>query len=177
MDQLLALARAAEGGTALALQTMPLHTLVRDVLLRFLPRADAMGLDLGAEGLEHAVEVRGNAALLEGILNNLLDNALRYGRGHPPRITVALQVRGEHAVLSVADNGPGVDGALAARLRQRWAQGEAGVYLGQGAGLGLSIVARYAQLMGGRLVLDPVHPGPGLVASIWLPASAPTESH
>ncbi|MFN9473080.1 sensor histidine kinase [Acidovorax sp.] len=177
VDQLLALARAAEGGTALALQTMPLNTLVRDVLLRFLPRADAMGLDLGAEGLEHTVEVRGNAALLEGILNNLLDNALRYGRGHPPRITVALQVRGEHAVLSVADNGPGVDGALAARLRQRWAQGEAGVYLGQGAGLGLSIVARYAQLMGGRLVLDPVHPGPGLVASIWLPASAPTESH
>ena len=74
---LLALARAAEGGIALTLQPLALHTLVRDVLLRYLPRADALGVDLGAEGLEQAVVVRGNIALVEGILNNLLDNALR----------------------------------------------------------------------------------------------------
>lgn len=171
VDQLLALARAAEGGIALALQTMELNVLVRDVVLRLLPRADSLGVDLGAEGLDQTVQVRGNTALLEGILNNLLDNALRYGRGNPPHITVALQVRGGHAVLSVADNGPGVDAALAQRLLQRWAQGEQGVRLGQGAGLGLSIVARYAQLMGGRLELAPVQDGSGLVASVWLPTA------
>jgi two-component system sensor histidine kinase TctE len=154
---------------------MQLNALVRDVLLRFLPRADAMGIDLGAQGLEQAVEVRANAALIEGILNNLLDNALRYGRGQPPRITVALQVRGEHAVLSVADNGPAMEPAVAQGLLQRWAQGEHGVHLGQGAGLGLSIVARYAQLMGGRLALDPAQDGPGLVASVWLPHAGPSQ--
>ncbi|EJE51859.1 signal transduction histidine kinase [Acidovorax sp. CF316] len=175
VDQLLALARAAEGGIALALQPMDLSTQVRDVLLRFLPRADALGVDLGAEGLEQAVEVRASAALVEGILNNLLDNALRYGRGHPPRITVALQVQDGHAVLGVIDNGPGVDAALAQRLLQRWAQGDQGMRLGQGAGLGLSIVARYAQLMGGRLALDPAPHGPGLVASVRLPLARPTE--
>lgn len=175
VDQLLALARAAEGGIALALQTMDLSTQVREVLLRFLPRADALGVDLGAEGLEHAVEVRASAALVEGILNNLLDNALRYGRGHPPRITVALQVQDGHAVLGVTDNGPGVDAALAQRLLQRWAQGDQGMRLGQGAGLGLSIVARYAQLMGGRLALDPAPHGPGLVASVRLPFARPIE--
>ena len=59
------------------MQPLALHTLVRDVLLRYLPRADGLGVGLGAEGLEQAVVVRGNIALVEGILNNLLDNALR----------------------------------------------------------------------------------------------------
>lgn len=117
--------------------------------------------------------MRAHTALIEGILNNLLDNALRYGRGQPPRITVALQVREGHAVLSVADNGPGVDAALALQLQQRWAQGDHGVRLGQGAGLGLSIVSRYAQLMDGQLVLEPAQQGSGLVASVRLPLARP----
>ncbi|CAN7455335.1 sensor histidine kinase N-terminal domain-containing protein [Acidovorax sp. LjRoot74] len=171
VDQLLALARAAESGIALTLETLALEALVRDVLLRFLPRADALGVDLGAEGIDAPVPVRGNTALIEGILNNLLDNALRYGRGQPPRITVALHMgsKSGFAELRVTDNGPGLeDTALALQLQQRWAQGDQGLRLGQGAGLGLSIVARYAQLMGGQLELAAA-PGTGLSASVWLP--------
>ena len=172
VDQLLALARATEGGIALALQPLALDATVRDTVLRSLPRADALGVDLGAEGLDHAVVVRANLALVEGILNNLLDNALRYGRGQPPRITVSLHTEAGHAVLCVADNGPGVGHDLAGQLQQRWAQGDPGLQLGQGAGLGLSIVARYAQLMGGRLELGEAEPdaqGAGLAARVWLP--------
>ena len=181
VDQLLALARAMEGGIALTLQTVALDVLVREVLLRFLPRADALGVDLGAEGLDQPVDVRGNTALIEGMLNNLLDNALRYGRGSPPRITVGLHTTQDHAELRVSDNGPGVDAELARHLRQRWAQGEQGLRLGQGSGLGLSIVARYAQLMGGRLTLDmadnadsAAQEPQGLVASVWLPRAQAT---
>lgn len=173
VDQLLALARAAEGGVALALQPIEMHTLVREVVLRWIPRADALGVDLGAEGLDQAVTVRSNTALIEGILNNLLDNALRYGRGHPPHITVALRTEQGCAVLSVSDNGPGVNPALAQQLHHRWAQGEQGVQLGHGAGLGLSIVARYAQLLGARWTLGAAEPtaqgNPGLVVGIWFP--------
>ncbi|TQF08480.1 sensor histidine kinase, partial [Myxococcus llanfairpwllgwyngyllgogerychwyrndrobwllllantysiliogogogochensis] len=61
VDQLLALARAAEGEIALPLQTVALDALVRGVLLRYLPRADALGVDLGAEGLDVPVAVRGDA--------------------------------------------------------------------------------------------------------------------
>ncbi|KQO19894.1 sensor histidine kinase [Acidovorax sp. Leaf78] len=175
VDQLLALARATEGGIALALQHLALNTAVRDTVLRYLPRADALGVDLGAEGLDHAVAVQANLALVEGILNNLLDNALRYGRGQPPRITVSLHTEADHAVLCVADNGPGVGPDLAGQLQQRWAQGDPGLQLGQGAGLGLSIVARYAQLMGGRLELGEAEPGAkatGLAARVWLPLVA-----
>jgi len=179
VDQLLALARATESGIALSLQPLALDALLRDVLLRFLPRADALGVDLGAEGLDQTVQVHGNAALIEGMLNNLLDNALRYGRdgggadpATPPRITVALHAEADGgALLRVIDNGPGVDAGLAQRLQQRWAQGDQGLRLGHGAGLGLSIVARYAQLMGGRFTLGTPDHGPGLAASVWLPGA------
>src|SRR5206468_4386213 len=60
VDQLLALARADEGSVGLKLETIELNELVREVMLRFLPRADALGVDLGAEGLEEPVEVRGD---------------------------------------------------------------------------------------------------------------------
>lgn len=173
VDQLLALARVAESRIALPLQTVALHTLVRDVVLRHVPRADARGVDLGAEGLDQPLQVRGNPALIEGILNNLLDNALRYGGGAPPRITVALCHDAGMARLRVTDNGPGVDPRLAQQLQRRWAQGEPGVQLGQGSGLGLAIVARYAQLMGGRLALEETPGCTGLAASVWLPLAEP----
>ena len=125
-------------------------------------------MDLGAEGLDQAVVVRGNTALVEGILNNLLDNALRYGRGTPPRITVALHTEPGFGVLRLTDNGPGVDAALAQQLQQRWAQGDQGQRLGQGAGLGLAIVERVVRSHGGRLELHSA-PGAGLRARLVLP--------
>ena len=86
-------------------------------------------------------------------------------------------------MLRVTDNGPGVDAALPQQLQQRWAQGDQGQRLGHGAGLGLAIVARYVQLMEGRLELASVSDtadGSGLAASVWLPlapsASAPSSA-
>jgi two-component system sensor histidine kinase TctE len=169
VDQLLALARAGEARTQLVLRPLALNEVVRDVVLRFLARADALGVDLGAEGLDEPVEVRGDIALVEGILNNLVDTALRYGRGAAPRVTVALQRQGDSVTLSVTDNGPGLDAARAGELTQRWAQGAQGHQLGQGAGLGLAIVRRYAELMNARFSLEPGPQGAGLVAAVRFP--------
>lgn len=169
IDQLLALARAGEDSAALQIGTIKLHELVREVVLRFLPAADARHVDLGAEGLDEAVEVVGDRALIEGMLNNLLDNALRYGTSESPRVTVALRRDGDCATLSVTDNGPGLDATESRQLTQRWAQGPSGQALGQGAGLGLAIVRRYAQLLGARFSLEPAAQGAGLCATLRLP--------
>jgi two-component system sensor histidine kinase TctE len=166
VDQLLALARAGEASAGLKLEAIALNDLVREVMLRLLPRADALGVDLGAEGLEDPVDVRGDKALIEGILNNLLDNALRYGNSNAPRVTVAVHREADAAVLSVTDNGPGLETVEAARLTRRWAQGSQGQSLGQGAGLGLAIVGRYAELLGARLSLEGGAQGAGLCASV-----------
>ncbi|WP_280151570.1 sensor histidine kinase [Piscinibacter sp. XHJ-5] len=166
VDQLLALARADEASAGLTLETLALDELVRDILMRFMPRADAAGVDLGAEGLDEPVEVRGDKALIEGMLNNLLDNALRYGSAGTPRVTVAVHREHGAAVLSVTDNGPGLGAADMETLTQRWAQGAQGRTLGQGAGLGLAIVRRYAELLGAQLRLGSGPQGEGLCASV-----------
>jgi len=158
VDQLLGMALADEAHTGLQREPVRLDQLAEQTVLRHLARADARGVDLGARGLDEPVTVQANTALIEGILDNLIDNALRYGGR---TITVEL----EGASLSVIDDGVGLPDAARHDLLQRWAQGAAGHKLGQGAGLGLSIVARYAQLMGAQLTLEPALPS-GLRARV-----------
>jgi two-component system sensor histidine kinase TctE len=155
VDQLLALARAGEGREGLALEPIALDAQVREVLLRFMPRARAAGVDLGGEGLDDEAFVRGDRALIEGLLGNLIDNALRYGSGAArPHITVAVVRRGDAGTeLSVTDNGAGLPSGDVEQLKKRWAQGDGARRVGDGAGLGLSIVERYAELLGARFTL------------------------
>jgi two-component system sensor histidine kinase TctE len=168
VDQLLALARAAEDRSGITLERIDLQALAREVLLRFMPRARAAGVDLGGEGMDASVCVRADRALLEGILNNLVDNALRYGTGRPqPHITVAIATTADGVELSVSDNGDGPPAGEFAQLTARWAQGEQGRRAGEGAGLGLSIVSRYAELLGARFALGHA-PGGGLRATLVL---------
>lgn len=172
VDQLLALARADEAHAALELRPIQLDELVRDVVLRYLPRADAAGVDLGAVGLDEPTEVRADAALVEGLLGNLLDNALRYGSALHPAITVALNRTLDSVTLTVTDNGPGLNEEDRVRLTQRGLQGPAGQRLGVGAGLGLSIVRRYAELLGADFRLGQNPDGAGLSASVQFPLAA-----
>ena len=171
IDQLLALALANEARTSLHLEAVPLHTLAREVLLRFLPKADAAGVDFGGEGLDDTVTVLANPALLEGILSNLLDNALRYGAALQPQVTLRVSVVAGAAVVSVTDNGPGLGLLAEHTLAQRWVLGAEGQRLGMGLGLGLSIVGRYTELLGATLSLSPGDNGQGLCASVLFSAA------
>ncbi len=166
VDQLLALALADEAEAVLQRTPVKLDALVGEAVLRHLARADARNVDLGARGLEDEADftVLANAALVEGILDNLIDNALRYG-GH----TITIELSGGGSTLAVVDDGPGITEAQRHDLLARWAQGPDGQKLGQGAGLGLAIVARYAQLLGSELTLDAAGPEGGLRAQVVLP--------
>ncbi len=170
VDQLLALALAQEAREVLQPQQLRLDEVVRDCLLRHLPRADSLNVDLGARGLDAPVQVMAQRALLEGVIDNLIDNALRYGRpadDRPARVTVEVVHDMQGGVrLSVADNGPGIDDAQRQRLLTRWAQGPAGETLRLGAGLGLAIVAEYARILGASLSLEAGEEGRGLRVSL-----------
>ena len=167
VDQLLALALADEAQQTLSHKPVAVDVLVREAVLRFLPRADATGVDLGARGVEQPVWVSGNEALIEGVLNNLLDNALRYGRAleGESHITVSVTDAAQTVVLSVIDNGPGVSHAQLQKLSQRWVQGSAGEALKAGAGLGLAIVREYVRLLDAKVTMQMESPH-GLRVSI-----------
>lgn len=169
VEQLLALALAEEADAGVPTGPVALDEVVRETVLRYLPRADAAGVDLGVQGLEPPLRVAGNAALIEGVLGNLLDNALRYGRapqGQASTVTVALTRQGEAATLSVIDNGPGLTPGERRHLLQRGVRGVSAERLGQGAGLGLAIVGKFAEVMHARFELGDAPAGPGLCASV-----------
>jgi two-component system sensor histidine kinase TctE len=157
VDQLLALALADEAQHSLPLAPLALDEVVQDTLMRFMPRADAMGVDLGARGLETTVWVPAHRALVEGVLNNLLDNALRYGRpsnGQAAQVTVSVVLQAATVLLTVQDNGPGISADQRQRVMRRWSQGHAGEALKEGSGLGLAIVSEYARLLNAELQLS-----------------------
>lgn len=170
VDQLLALALADEAKQTFKNTPVALDTLVGDAVLRFLSRADTAGVDLGAKGIDHTVTVLGNAALIEGILNNLIDNALRYGRADSgeSHITVSVEQTYQHVMLSVTDNGMGVPSDKLQQISQRGVQGAAGEALKAGMGLGLAIVSTYAKLLDARVDMTLVQPQ-GLNVTVTFP--------
>ena len=113
------------------------------------PPAEDVRLDelAHAAGGDHvdaeAVTVTGDRAALERSLSNLVENARRHGRG---AVTVTVRSDGEHALLSVADEGEGVHLLDRERVFER--------FYGDGSGLGLAIVRATAERHGGRAYVE-----------------------
>lgn len=120
-------------------------------------------LDVGGEG---SLPVRGQPRAITQILVNLIGNAVRFSpAGGTVTITLA---RGERAMVTVADEGPGVAPTDRHRIFERFEQGAEA--RGGSAGLGLAISRRLARDMGGEVdLLD--HPGPGATFRLTLPAA------
>lgn len=172
LDKLLAVALAAEARTTLAQAPVRLDTAVQDAVLRFLPQADRAGVDLGAAGIDDACTVQGDLTLIEGILDNLLDNALRHGRppdGRRPVVTVQLACTDAGTLLRVEDNGPGIAADGAARLMARGIQGTPAADLLRPGGLGLALVTLYARILRATFDVSPGPGGMGLQATVRFP--------
>jgi two-component system, OmpR family, sensor histidine kinase TctE len=118
-----------------------LAALVESLVVRNLERADERRIDLGADA--EVTSVTGDAWLLEDLLGNLIDNALKY-TPHGGRVTVRCGHSQGRALLEVEDNGPGIAVADRQRVKERFfrSPGSAGV----GSGLGLAIVEEIARL-------------------------------
>lgn len=121
--------------------------------------------------LAQRVRVRGYAVELDRALDNLLTNAVRYGRDPDNgklQMAVSLTVAADRAVVSVTDLGSGVPANEIDRLMRPFERGEAARSGSTGAGLGLPIVERVARMHGGNLQLSTNSPH-GLRAEMRLP--------
>ncbi|HEY3010938.1 MAG TPA: HAMP domain-containing sensor histidine kinase [Micromonosporaceae bacterium] len=103
---------------------------------------------------EDEVCVPGDAARLHQVLANLLANA----RTHTPpgtKVTTALTVDGDHAVLSVVDDGPGIAAQAQPEVFERFVRGDSSRSRAAGStGLGLAIVAAVVEAHGGTVELE-----------------------
>lgn len=150
IHQLLLLSRSeAAGGNAL-FESVDLRELAREIVLENAPLATQKNIDLGFEGAETPVILRGNRQLLQELLLNLVDNAIRYT---PPggQITVRLEA-GPPICLSVEDNGPGIPLEERERVFERFHRVDRANSV-EGTGLGLAIVQQIAWAHGATITL------------------------
>ena len=104
---------------------------------------------------EEGIRVWGNAALLSRLLQNLIGNGFKYGR-EGGTVWVALRQDGEEIQLSVRDNGIGIPKEQQEKIWQRFYQVDPARSGDQGAGLGLSMVQKIAQIHGGWMTVESV---------------------
>ncbi|KAF1045449.1 sensor histidine kinase [Xylophilus sp.] len=123
--------------------------IVRAMALELAPLMAARDLDFGIEGDGLRLPVRAHAWMLRELVRNLLHNAIRHAPAGS-ELTLALHVEGRWAVLTIADHGPGIAPALAARLFQPFSAGDDRT----GSGLGLAICREIVQAIGGQVTLD-----------------------
>jgi two-component system sensor histidine kinase TctE len=176
VEQMLALSLTNEAKSGLINEDIDVDELVKEAVMRFLSRADSLGVDLGVKGYELGLTIKTQRSLLEGALNNLIDNALRYGVSETQsfnQITIEIEktvddAKKNYLEISVVDNGKGISDEFKHQVMRRRTQGEAGVNLGAGAGLGLAIVVEYAKLLNAEFVLQD-NSGGGLKALLKLP--------
>jgi two-component system sensor histidine kinase TctE len=169
VNQLLSLARAEPDANRLsAPQALDLVQIARETTTEWVPRALARNIDLGFDSGAASAPIGGDAVLLKEMLNNLLDNAIRYS---PPgrQVTVNVTTDGATALLSVEDNGPGIPPDERERVFERFHR-----LLGSGAdgcGLGLAIVREIAFGHGATVRLEPGANAQGTRVTVAFPAS------
>jgi two-component system OmpR family sensor kinase len=168
VEQLLALARQDPEAPVEERAAVDLAELAKSVAHAQAASAEARGLSLGVQG--GAAFARGDADALRTLLENLVDNAIRYTPAG--RVTIRTGHGGGEAFLEVEDTGPGIPPAERPRVFDRFYRGESAA--AGGSGLGLAIVRRIAERHRGRVeLLDPLE-GRGLRVRLTLRA-APQE--
>lgn len=165
IDALLLLGRS-RSDSAVELSVVHNLPLVREVVQRL----DELALQHAAEVRmpESLPAVRGYAPWVEQVWVNFISNAIKYG-GEPPQVEIGGEREpGGRVRLWVRDHGRGLDDAARARLFQPFAR--IAEVAGDGHGLGLSIVRRLVERMGGEVGCDSL---PGAGATFWfrLPAA------
>jgi two-component system, OmpR family, sensor histidine kinase TctE len=165
-NQLLTLARADPGANITTkTESVDLRALTTEVVAKFIDRALQLNIDLGVE-IPELVSIDGNASLLDDLLSNLVDNALKYTPAGGS-VTVSAGMSQSKRFLAVEDTGLGIPEADRQRVRQRFYRLPNSP--GHGSGLGLAIVDEIAHLFGGTMSIAPGAAGNGTRIVVQFP--------
>jgi two-component system sensor histidine kinase TctE len=169
-NQLLALARAEAGGRLVAdASEVELVTLIDPLVEDWIERADERGIDLGVE--REPVRMTGDPTLLQELIANLMDNALKYC-DQGGKVSLHCAYEGEQVCIEVVDDGPGIPREVREQVFERFYR-HAGTRA-SGSGLGLSIAREIVRGHGGNITIDdgPTSAAPACASSCRSTASA-----
>lgn len=157
VQQLLGLTRMQHGTDRYPMRRSDLSIFVESCCGEFMPH-DSRGISLETD-IKPGIEADFNPALMSRVVQNLLQNAYKYGRenGH---ILVSLEQRGGRALLRVRDDGIGIAPEDQDKIWQRFWQADTSRGEDGGSGLGLAMVKEIAEFHGGRASVDS-EPGKG----------------
>jgi two-component system sensor histidine kinase TctE len=164
-NQLLTLARADPAANISARkQPVDLNAIIGEVVAKFYDRALQGNIDLGID--VHPVSIKADPSLLDDLVSNLVDNALKYTPAGGSVTVSAGQLNGK-PFLAVEDSGPGIPADERQRVRQRFYRMPNSP--GHGSGLGLAIVDEIARIHDATLDVGPGTNGVGTKVLLRFP--------
>jgi signal transduction histidine kinase len=171
VEDLVDAARFESGGLRLVLEMVDLREYLGELLGRMGASLEVERVLVSLPGSDR-ITVQVDPRRLERVLLNLLSNALKYA----PEGTVRLEVErlGGWVVISVIDDGPGIDASDVGNLFTRYYRGRR-TPSPDGVGLGLSGARLLVEAHGGRISVEST-PGAGATFRVELPAAAPAQA-
>lgn len=164
VNQLLAFARAEPGPLRKTrMERMSLDQLLEESIQHFVEQALRKDIDLGFD-LQPTM-VKGDRFLLRDLVDNLVDNAIRYTPPHGT-VTVSCFAHLGGGMLTVEDSGPGIAPAKRTAVFQRFQRLDEKT---TGSGLGLAIVRDIATAHGASVAIDTPASGQGALFSVYFP--------
>ena len=161
VDQMLTLARLA--ATARLRVPVDLRTEVTQAIAAHALVAAQREVEFSLEG--STVSIASDPVVIGLVLSNLLENAVKNAPAGS-LVDVGIAAQASSVTLTIADRGAGIPEEERAEVLRRFARGQG---TGEGSGLGLAIVSRALDVLGGSLTLADRDDGTGLLAQVTLP--------
>lgn len=162
VENVLAYARLERGSGKARAENITIGALLGRILPRLQQRASDCSMEVRVHATEEdrATELHIDAAAVEQILFNLVDNACKYAapRAAEPVIHVEADTRGKFAMLRVRDHGGGISRGERRRIFHPFHKSaDQAAHSAPGVGLGLALCRRLAAALGGAITLDTAH--------------------
>ena len=174
---LLDLSRLRSGKLELNRETVSPVASIENAIETVRMDAEAKGVEIDVVAPDDLLFVRADPVRLEQIIWNLLNNSVKF-TPQGGRITVRLGEEDDKIVLTVSDNGQGIDSSFLPHIFEIFRQADPGTSRAQsGMGIGLAVVQQLVELHGGSVSANSAGVGKGATFTIRLPRSANSKSH
>lgn len=172
VNQMLDLRKAESGKMRLKLQRTEMAQFLRGVMVNFDDLATRQHIAFSLEEPEQDVVIWIDREKMDKVIFNLLSNAFRFTQ-RGKRVTVSLQGRGDHARVTVSDEGSGISAERQKNIFQLFSSSEgSGAMEQQHTGIGLALTKDLVELHGGTISVRSTV-GVGSSFSVDLPVNAP----